>query len=319
MKREFDFYRFLAVSTCALSGTVMAFAYAAIVSHTGNPWPWREIVHESGDRTLIGTIFFFEHAARELPLDVILGVVIGGSALFVFAPDRGSRASSGRDRKWPLLLGVVSVIALIVGGTLWTGGRDLLFVNLFQFPTRPGDPLQWGGHWRYHLLSHVMLMSVSFGVAGLVIPLTRGPSGRGSKLGLWIVGAGFAAFFGLTILFSLNLDPFVNAVFLGHQLREAFTHSLVSIPAAWGMCLLLARNAWGATSRQTVSVRTAQFVGAFGVVVGLFLAISGFAKSVASQGQSESLVVLLFPHFFEHTLSYFIVGTVAGLVYESTA
>ena len=32
------------------------------------------MVHEDGRRTLIETILYFEHATRELPLDVILGV-----------------------------------------------------------------------------------------------------------------------------------------------------------------------------------------------------------------------------------------------------
>ena len=44
-------------------------------------------MHEDGRRTLIETILYFEHATRELPLDVILGIAIGGSVLFAFAPD----------------------------------------------------------------------------------------------------------------------------------------------------------------------------------------------------------------------------------------
>ena len=48
----------------AVPTLVLLMAYGAIAVHTGNPWPWFEIVHESGDRSLVGTVFCYQHAAR---------------------------------------------------------------------------------------------------------------------------------------------------------------------------------------------------------------------------------------------------------------
>ena len=101
--------------------TVVVFvAYGAIAIHTQNPWPWLEFVHESGDRTLIDTIFYFEHAARELPLDLIIGVAIGGSVLYALPLQSGFGDTNPRARARLLLLAVAIVCVVIVGGTVHT-------------------------------------------------------------------------------------------------------------------------------------------------------------------------------------------------------
>jgi len=51
-------------------------------------------------------------------------------------------------------------------------------------------------------------------------------------------------------------------------------------------------------------------------LVGLYLVIGSLVTSAASQGQSESLAVLIFPHFFEHTFSYVMTTLSAALVFE---
>ena len=68
-------------------------AFVVICFHTGTIWPWTRVVHEDGRHTLIGTILYFEHATRELPLDVILGIAIGGCVFFAFPPARCAASS----------------------------------------------------------------------------------------------------------------------------------------------------------------------------------------------------------------------------------
>jgi hypothetical protein len=306
-------FRRVAVVACGFSAAVLIASYIAITVYMANPWPWLELVHESGDRTLIGTIFYFEHAARELPLDLLLGVAVGGSVLFAF------RVADGADapRRQTPLVGLAVLIALIVGGTLWTGGWAMLVENLLQYPTRPGEPPQWGGHWRYHFLSHIMLMSVSFGVAGQAVLLTRGLTGRGNEVGLRIYGAAVVAFATLAVVFVPGWDSFVNPVFLGHQLREAFTHLMVTLPAAWGVCLLLFEKRRRPQGDQgTVGLRGPFITGALGTLIGAFLLAGSLATSAASQGQTESLSTLIFPHFFEHMFSYGVVMAAAASAVE---
>lgn len=316
MNRAFTAYRAMAWLAWGLSIGVLAGSFLAIVIYTGNPWPWFELVHESGDRSLISTIFFFEHIARELPLDMILGAAVAGSALFAMPVGRGQRTQPHDHRLRLLTLGLAVTAAISIGGTLYVGGLPMLYENLLQFPTRPGAPPEWGGHWRYHLLSHVMLMAVSLGLGGVLVWMARGAHGRGNAVGMQVFRATAVVFAILSVVFLPNLQPFIDPVVIGHQLRESLTHTFVTIPVAFGVCLLLCREHWSRTETGTVAIRSALVIGIFGVLAGAFLLISGVARSAASQGQSQSLAVLLFPHFFEHTFSYLVAGLTAGAVFE---
>jgi len=298
------------------AGVLLA-AYVAIALKTNSAWPWFELVHEAGDRTLLGTVLYFEHAARELPLDVILGVAVAGSVLIVLPADSRMAGAGSRFRQVALLVGTVVVFGTILLGTLWTGGFELLSNNLLQMHTRPGAPLVWGAHWRYHFLSRLTLILFSLAGAGLLVLITQGSfrgAGRGtprtfaSSLGLFAV---------LTVVFAPDRDPFVDPVFLGHQVREVFTHVLVTVPLAWGVCLSLVRAQAEVAPKNSASSRWLLVAAVGSVLVGSYLLIGGLITSAASQGQTQSLTILLGPHFFEHTSSYLVVPLVAGLVYES--
>ncbi len=52
---------------------------------------------------------------------------------------------------------------------------------------------------------------------------------------------------------------------------------------------------------------------------GAYLLVGTLVTGARTQGQVEGLGALVFPHFFEHTLSYAVVATVAALVYLSCA
>jgi hypothetical protein len=294
---------------------ILLISYAALAFHTSTPWLWPVIVHESGDRTLGNTILYYEHAARELPLDLILGAAIGGSALFVF-PGMTHAGPSHRRRATIFLFGTVCVVGIILLGTVWTGGFGMLYENLLQFPTRPGEPLVWGGHWRYHFLSHLTLMLLSFGVAGPAM-IAGGRSKRGNRSGLAAFGGALGSFLLLAALFVPKGDSFSDPVFLGHQAREVFTHALVTLPLAWSACMLLVRRGWYDQREGTVSVAASFGAGVAGLAFGMFLVVRSLMTSAASQGQSESLTVLIFPHFFEHAFSYVVATLAAGLVFEA--
>jgi hypothetical protein len=44
------------------------------------------MVHETGTRNLLQTIFYFEHALGEFPLEVLIAGAIAGSVLMFYAP-----------------------------------------------------------------------------------------------------------------------------------------------------------------------------------------------------------------------------------------
>jgi hypothetical protein len=317
MSREFTIYRRLLMATWLLPIAVLLIAYCAICIHTKNPWPWHEVVHEAGDRTLIGTILYFEHAARELPLDLILGVAVAGSVLFAFPARSEPTIAATRRLQRVLAAGTLITIGVILVGTLAVGGFEMLVDNLLQKHTRPGASLMWGAHWRFHLLSRAMLMLVSFGFAGLILIIEKGEHGIGDRAALLIFGAAVALFTLMTIVFVPNLDPFRDPVFIGHQVREVFTHILVTVPVAWGACLILARNRGERSRAGDPSMIWPAIAGISGVVIGVFLLVSGLTQSAVSHGQTQNVVLLVCPHFFEHTFSYLIVPLVAALIYET--
>ena len=196
------------------------------------------------------------------------------------------------------------------------GGFTAVSDNLLQMHSRPGTPLSWGAHWRYHLLSRFMLMLLSIGFAGLIVRMSRGPAGKGYKQGLTCFGSALLVFGILTVAFVPNSDPFTDAISLGHQAREAFTHIALTLPASWAMCLFLAGNNMRKVPDGNVPIRKTFVSGGVGVLIGLFLLLGAVSTSAVSQGQTSSIVLLVFPHFFEHFFSLLVVALAAGLVYR---
>lgn len=292
---------------------VLVVSYVAIAWYTSTPWLWSTIVHESGDRTLGQTILYYQHAARELPVDLILGLGVGGSVAFLFPPGRRRR----RRRMLSFAAALIVVSAVILVATVSIGGLPMLTENLLQMPTRPGEPLEWGSHWRYHLLSQLSLLFLSFGLAAPVLLLAGRRSGH--RRGAAVVAASVAVFAVLTIIFGFGSESLRDPVYLGHQAREVFTHALVGIPLGWGVCLALARDSWTRNESGSVSLAWPIASGAAGVVLALYLAAASVMTSAASQGQSDSLAVLIFPHFFEHVFSYIVTALAAAVVFEWSA
>jgi hypothetical protein len=178
MVAEITFYRLFSVTIWVVPLLVMLAAFGTIAAYTGNIWPWYEVVHESGNRTLLDTVFYFEHAARELPLDVLLGAAIGGSILWAFPKCN----PVNRCQQALFVVGIVLVISIIIVGTIGSGGPVLLWDNLLQMHTRSGEALRFGSHWRYHFLSRLMLILISFGLSGLIVLGLQGRQGLEVKL-----------------------------------------------------------------------------------------------------------------------------------------
>lgn len=313
----------LATAFLVLAASVLAVAYVAICINAASPWPWTQPVHEDGIRTLLGTVFYFEHAARELPLDILLGMTIGGSVLLACPPsDAYSKTGHGLRTVWAVLVTGL-IVAVILGGTFLISGIEGIWSNLFQYHTRPGAPLEWGSHWAYHLLSRLSLMLASVGVVALLRFAGQGAQSPTRNRGREVLVASLALYILISVLFvssgSLIHRTFNDPVFLGHQARELFTHALVTVPLAWGLCLTVFRHDMATTTdgddRRMTSWIVPLSAGLLGAVVGGYVGFSALLNDAASQGQTDNLATLVFPHFFEHGLGYVAVPAVAALTY----
>jgi hypothetical protein len=296
-------------------GGVLALALGAICLRTHTIWPWRRVVHEDGHHTLVETVFYFEHAMRELPADVVLGVAVAGAVLY-FRP-RSTRAAPNGERdlvRWRRGFGALTSIVLltIVAGTIMTAGIRAVWWDLAQMPTRPGVPLIWGAHWRYHLIERFAMMLIAFAAVGIA---SRGSSAPGARFP-WMFGTALLGFVILTGIYGLTAEPFLDARFLGHQAREFGTHALVTLPIALGTCLALA-NRLGVEERPRGRVWSwpVAIAGTGGLVLGAYLAVAVGLTRAEVRTQTSDVTALVAVHLFEHTLTYLLVALLAGFLY----
>ena len=87
--------RTVGLALSAFGGGVILAALLAIMARLGTPFIWNEVAHEDGVRTFGATFLYFEHAVRELPGDLMLGLVIGGALAYAcpLAPAARRRAN----------------------------------------------------------------------------------------------------------------------------------------------------------------------------------------------------------------------------------
>ncbi len=290
----------------------LALSYLGIAASVGAIWPGPALVHESGRRTLVQTVFWFEHAVREIPIDMLLGAAVAGSLLRFWSPP-GSIDGSRRRRAMRLAGGsTLGLTAFIVTGALIGSGPLIVLQEFAQMYTRPGAPPGLGDHWDTHLLSRFALLLAAALLVGLHAGLVGGIDGsrEGTQAGTRLYRTSLMLFFVGTLLLVPNFRPFTDAVHIGHQARELFTHLLVTLPLSYGAGLLVLRMLGGiqpSTMRPMWlrSVPGSSWVAGAGVVViGAYLTVGFLITSAYGQGQSNSVVALVLVHFFEHAPTY---------------
>ena len=291
---------------------VLTLAYAGIAASVGAVWPGAALVHESGRRTLVQTVFWFEHAVREIPIDMLLGAAIAGS-LLRFWPTAGPIHLSRRRRVMRLTGGLtLALTAFIVTGALVGSGPVVVRQEFAQMHTRPDAPPGLGNHWDTHLLSRFALMLAAALLVGTHAALTGETAGEHERapVGARLYRASLIAFFIGTVLLVPNVRPFVDTVHLGHQARELFTHLLVTVPVSYGAGLLVLRSLGGTRSETTTSasmgpVPAHTYAAGVGLaLIGIYLTVGFLMTQAYGHGQSNSVVSLVLVHFFEHGLTY---------------
>jgi hypothetical protein len=271
-------------------------AFAAICVHFHTAWPWNTIVHENGKRTLLETVLYFEHALGEAPLEVLLGGAVAGAMLRYAKPaPRKSASTIGA-----LILLVAGLDALLFAGAWQAVGYKSARQFLLQYHTRDGAPLEFGSHWRYHLLSEASLMFLPAAIAPLLSP------GRGSRR---VLAASWVAFGMGCLIFGMSGASFLDPRYLGHQARETFTHALVTIPLALSLCLAISE------STETPVRRGWSFAAAGFALLVVYQVVGVLASGSRDHAQTREMTRVICSHFFEHTLSYLVVPLHALLFY----
>src|SRR5438132_8743427 len=88
----------------------LALAFITICVHFRTAWPWNVVVHEDGRRTLLETIFYFQHALGELPLEALLAAAVAGALL------RFRKPAAPKSFVWVILVAAITIDTLILIG-----------------------------------------------------------------------------------------------------------------------------------------------------------------------------------------------------------
>jgi len=306
---------------------VLLVAFVAVCVQAGTPWPWGHVVHEDRQHTLLATIFYFEHATRELLLDAVLAVAIAGAVRYFYPPSATAGAPDLARTRAILAVAALATLALILGGTAYLNAfgpyysaearGQAILDNLAQYPTRAGAPLVWGAHWRYHLIERFTEIMFAFCIAGLLWLRDGRPAPSSQRRGSSLYVTALGVFAVATLVFGVSTEPLRDPRYLGHQLRELLTHTLVTLPLAMGVCVVLARRFALplAGVRSGLPAWPIYATGLVGVACGAFVFVASVVLKAQAYGQTTSVAALLFPHFFEHSLGYAFTSALAGFLY----
>jgi hypothetical protein len=177
--------------------------------------------------------------------------------------------------------------------------------------------MAWGAHWRYHLIERFAEIALAFCVAGMVWLGDGRPAVPNGRRRASMYAGALIVFTVATLIFRPSMESFSEPTFLGHQLRELLTHTLVTLPLALGTCFWLARRFSDSSSGSVTrpDVWPIYLAGAVGVACGGFLLAASIVQKAQTYGQKTGLAELIFPHFFEHSLGYVYVSSLSGLLY----
>lgn len=295
-----------AVALCFLAPVaVLVGSYVWLTIDHGTPLLWHVIVHESGRYTLGETVLYFGHFLREVPIAVAYALFLLSASGGV-TPARPAAAGRGPT---PLGWGFLLAAATLVGGALIAeargSGLGSALRDLLQYRTRD-DLAGYGSHWRYHWLATLWFG----GLMGLLPTLSRRVRGLPPLLPHpgW-ARAAWVYVIGLTLVFGVSTDVFLDARYAGHQAREILTHGPVTALLGVGLLLVAAgrRPSAPAAPADRAGAAPATFA-AMVVLIPPWLAVVSLRGDIMAQGQSAyGLGAMVAAHYFEHTLDYLLV------------
>ena len=106
-------------------------SYLALALDEGALWLWDRLIHESGVRSFRDTVFYFDHALREIPVDFFLGLTVGVAA------------GTGRVRKRAAWGALLVFLFIFMGGIVTTDVTHCI-EEFAQSRTRHGATPEWG-------------------------------------------------------------------------------------------------------------------------------------------------------------------------------
>ena len=265
-------------------GLVLTLSAVTVVLHLGVASLWTPIAHEAEGRSLLTVALFPGHGLRELPHVLILAMFwlegrIGRIELRQLAPIALRLAGT--------------VVALTLVLFVWAAaeaGWASAWLDLSQGRAAEGL-LGPGRHFRFNLLSDIALAGLFF-CAGRLSRETRSQRGGAP----WFAVTGGVALLSLVVVWGWA--EVGTPRFIGHQAREIFTHTLVTLPLLAGLT--------GRSALRVRHLREGSVALGFAIAAGLsgWLAWSVLHVDILSYGANPELPMLvnLSVHNWEHLI-----------------
>ncbi len=308
---------------------VVSYAQMALKYH--DIWLFNNVVHENGVLTLTGTILYFNHFMRELPIEA-MWAVFGVGVFLALGPCRSRSIAEDQRRQWVAILAIVlaAYTILTIAGSIQAVTLKGTVLELAQARNR--DEMEWsrGPHWRNHLLSNI----ASFGWFVFLVWAYRffweGRRYTASRTGRNLILGSLVFYVLASLAFGFNSDPFVNPQYLGHQFREILGNKIpLSSLILLGTLIYWERKTQSSEMNQRESLLKRNLGWSWGlwslvilVIPTLYLAIAilasghvgtGIAK--ASGGRDWSVIDLFAFHYYEHILDHIFVMVLASVIY----
>ncbi|MBA3559995.1 MAG: hypothetical protein H0W30_15515 [Gemmatimonadaceae bacterium] len=292
---------------------VLSGAYAWLVAEHGSLLLWNVTVHESGNYTLGETILYFRHFLREVP--TLIGMALFTVAAYVSQAgvpqlsDARTRGAAGRIALYTLGSATMLVLLSFLIAAREYGVSSAL-LDLGQWRTRD-DLVVAGSHWRFHWLSSLWFAAAAIVAVRILAWLhASDATGAVTPRGIWWIAGGY--FIGLTLIFGLSREIFLDPRYVGHQAREILTHGPVTLPLTIGALYVVVSRLGYARGGMQKSVAPflsrdwlaiAALVLSLAIPLGLALGTL-FGNALATGQRDHGLAAMVAAHFFEHLLDY---------------
>lgn len=299
--------------------TVLVLSYLYLAVEYQTLFLFNLKVHESGKYTLLQTMFYFDHFAREIPIGALNALSISIS-FYILSPLAGISRHSFRKFFIPAAYSLLFFLLIVVAAAIHKNGFGSFLLDLLQFRTRD-DLVSYGSHWHSHLLDMFFVMLFSLALSFIYRGITGTPNRTIDRRGLHLLFVWGALFIACTVIFVPTIKPLSDTRFLAHQFREIATHSVTTVPLAYAFLILLERSLSG----NAISIRRDRQLIKRGMLfiiaasaIPLFIAGSLVGRDIIAEAQKKtSYLNLLAAHYFEHMLDYFFVSTLSMAFYVS--
>lgn len=274
-------------------------------------------VHESGRYTLLQTIMYFDHFAREIPVSIMNAFSVSVS-FYLFTPVPGIPSSFLKKVFNITFVFLIFFLFFVVSEAVHKNGLQSFLLDLLQFRTRDNE-IAYGSHWHSHFLDMIFIFATSLSISFLYRAITRCCGNSMNRFGFRLIGIWSGVFMLITLILVPSAKSFSDTRYLAHQFREILTHCTVTIPLSFAILISIEKRFSADFNPAMINTKykyTGLIVLCCALIIPLFIVVRLMGNNILSAAQKKTgYWDLLASHYFEHSLDYAFVPALAVFLY----